>query len=87
VFHGDEGMITVHAPFNAGKYEHARITLHDRAHLGAQEWTFGHVNQYSLQADAFARFACGESDYLFSLENSRANQHVIDRIYMAVEKL
>lgn len=80
-------MITVHAPFNAGKYDHARITWHDQAHMTAQEWTFSNINQYSLQADAFVRFTRGEGEMLFSLENSKANQHVIDRIYSAAEKL
>lgn len=86
VFHGDEGMITVHAPFNAGKYDHARVTWHDGSHTASQEWTFSNINQYSLQADAFVRFARGEKEVLFSLENSKANQHVIDRIYAAAEK-
>lgn len=86
VFHGDQGMITVHAPFNAGKYDHARVTWHDSSHTASQEWTFSNINQYSLQADAFVRFARGEKEVLFSLENSKANQHVIDRIYAAAEK-
>lgn len=87
VFHGDQGMITVHAPFNAGKYDHPRVTWHNQAHTASQEWTFQNINQYSLQADAFARFTRNETDMLFSLENSKANQHVIDRIYAAAEKL
>jgi predicted dehydrogenase len=87
VFHGDQGMITVHAPFNAGRYDHARVTWHDQSHLQAQDWTFSNVNQYSLQADAFVRFVRGQDKTLFSLENSKANQHVIDRIYAAAEKL
>lgn len=86
VFHGDQGMITVHAPFNAGKYDHARVTWHDSSHTASQEWTFSNINQYSLQADAFVRFARGEKEVLFSLENSKANQHVIERIYAAAEK-
>lgn len=87
IFHGDQGMITVHAPFNAGKYDHARVTLHDQGHMASQEWTFANINQYSLQADAFVRFVRGEGDLLFDLENSKSNQHVIDRIYSAAEKL
>lgn len=86
VFHGDQGMITVHAPFNAGKYDHARVTWHDSSHTASQEWTFSNINQYSLQADAFVRFARGEKEVLFSLENSKANQHVIERTYAAAEK-
>ncbi|MBX8827951.1 gfo/Idh/MocA family oxidoreductase, partial [Ochrobactrum sp. SFR4] len=59
----------------------------DRSHTCAQEWTFANANQYSLQADAFVRFVRGQEEMLFSLENSKANQHVIDKIYAAAEKL
>ena len=32
VFHGTEGFIEVHGPFNAGDYEHHRVELHNRDH-------------------------------------------------------
>lgn len=85
VFHGDNGVITVHAPFNAGKYEHARVTLDNVSHTHAQEWTFLDVNQYQLQADNFVRAVRGENVPVFDLENSQANQHFIDSIYRAAE--
>ena len=30
VFHGDKGFIEVHAPFNAGLYDHHRVELHNQ---------------------------------------------------------
>lgn len=83
VFHGEEGMIEVHAPFNAGLYDHDHITLHNRTHDGAQVWRFPGVNQYRLEAEAFARAAGGEDVPLFTLEESVLNQKMIDAIYRA----
>ena len=85
VFHGDEGFIEVHGPFNTGKYDHARVTLHDKTHTGATEWSFGDVNHYRLQIEAFARAAKGEDAAVFSLESSVLNQKLIDAIYRAGE--
>ncbi|MBN9135540.1 Gfo/Idh/MocA family oxidoreductase [Phyllobacterium sp.] len=85
VFHGDEGFIEVHGPFNTGKYDHARVTLHDKTHTGATEWSFGDVNHYRLQIEAFARAAKGEDATVFSLESSVLNQKLIDAIYRAGE--
>lgn len=86
MFHGSKGMITVHAPFNPGKYDHARVTLHNQDHTQAQEWTFQKTDQYVLQVDAFTGFVRGQIKDIFSLENSKANQHFIDSIYAVAEK-
>ena len=59
VFHGDEGYIEVLAPFNTGKYDHAKITLHDSNHSSATEYNFSDVNHYRLEVEAFARAAQG----------------------------
>ncbi|GAA5539649.1 MULTISPECIES: Gfo/Idh/MocA family oxidoreductase [Brucella] len=83
VFHGDKGFIEVHAPFNTGKYGHSRVTLNDAGHTEATEWSFSDVNHYQLQAQNFVRVVQGEDVALFSLENSKANQRVIDAIYRA----
>ena len=48
VFHGDEGYIEVLAPFNTGKYDHAKITLHNKNHGSATEYNFSDVNHYRL---------------------------------------
>ncbi|WP_420960462.1 Gfo/Idh/MocA family protein [Brucella sp. IR073] len=85
VFHGDKGFIEVHAPFNSGKYGHARVTLHDAGHGQLTEWNFQDANHYQLQAQNFARAAAGEDAPVFTLENSLENQKFIDAIYRAGE--
>lgn len=86
VFHGDKGFIEVDAPFNPVKYDHARITVHDATHESATEYSFQSINQYQLQAEAFVRKARGEPVNIFSLENSKGNQHFIDKVYEAGKK-
>jgi predicted dehydrogenase len=83
VFHGDEGFIEVHAPFNAGLYDHHRIELHNRDHTEATVFRFPDTRQYRLEAESFARAAQGENVPVFTLEDSVRNQKVIDAIYRA----
>lgn len=83
VFHGDEGFIEVHSPFNAGLYDHHRIELHNQKHTEATVFRFPDTRQYRLEAEAFARAAQGESEPVFTLENSVLNQKVIDAIFRA----
>lgn len=85
VFHGEAGFIEVHAPFNAGDYGHAAITLHGRNHDVAETFRFPGVRQYRLQAERFARRVAGENVEIFTLEQSVANQKVIDAIFRAGE--
>jgi predicted dehydrogenase len=81
VFHGERGFIEVHAPFNAGDYGHASITLHNETQTEAQIFRFPGVRQYRLEAEAFVRAATGAPEPIFDLENSLANQKVIDAIF------
>lgn len=83
VFHGDAGFIEVRSPFNAGLYEHHKIELHNLAHTEATVLRFPGTQQYKLEAEAFARAAQGGGDEIFTLENSVANQKVIDAIFRA----
>lgn len=83
VFHGEEGYIEVTAPFNAGDYGHAAITLHNRNHEEAQIFRFPGVRQYRLQAEAFVRKVGGSDDEVFTLEQSVLNQKFIDSVYRA----
>jgi len=85
VFHGDKGYIEVLAPFNTGKYDHAKITLHNASHSSATEYNFGDVDHYRLEIEAFARAAQGENVPAFTLEDSVLNQKLIDAIYRADE--
>lgn len=83
VFHGDAGFIEVHAPFNASLYDHDHITLHNRAHDGAQVFRFPGLDQYQIQAEAFVRAITDGTQKLFSLESSVSNQKFIDAIFKA----
>lgn len=89
VFHGDKGFIEMLAPFNTGLYDFSRIRLHNQTHDQAQEFTFGGVNHYRLQAEAFGRAVSSgakkDKDRLFSLQDSINNQKLIDAVYRAAK--
>lgn len=84
-FHGDEGWISVAAPFNAGLYDADVVTLHNVDHRSAKTFRFPGVNQYRLQVEAFARAVAGSDEEIFTLEDSKQNQRLIDTIYRAGE--
>jgi predicted dehydrogenase len=81
VFHGETGFIEVHAPFNAGVYDHPRIELHDSRHGRAEVFRFPGVQQYRLQVEAFADAATGKGARLLPLVSSLANQRLTDSIF------
>ncbi len=81
-FHGEEGYILVEAPFNAELYGDVRISLWNANHKEEKTMRYGGINQYQLQAEAFARaVATGDASAVFSLQNSIANQKALDAIY------
>ncbi len=84
-FHGDKGLITVSAPFNAGLYDFDRVTLHDAGRSETRSFAFSGVHQYEHQVDAFARHVAGEDVPVFTLEQSVANQKAIDAVFRAAE--
>jgi predicted dehydrogenase len=86
VFHGEKGFIEVHAPFNAGDYDHHRIELHNQNHTEATVFRFPATRQYRLEVETFARAAQGSDDAVFQLEDSVKNQKVIDAIFRAGNK-
>ena len=82
VFHGDKGFVELAAPFNSNLYEGDEVRLHDRGHSEVRTFRYVGVDQYALEAEAFARAArSGDASGLFSLEDSVRNQRVIDAIY------
>ncbi len=89
VFHGTKGFIEVNAPFNSNIYEGSVVQLHNADHSECQTFSFTHINQYTLQADAFAQAimqtetVTGKSSAptIFTLEDSVLNQQVIDAVY------
>lgn len=81
-FHGDEGWLTVHAPFNAGAYGDEVIELRGADGKITLE-RFPGADQYRLQAEAFHAAILDGADYPCTLEFSRGNQRMIDMIYAA----
>lgn len=86
VFHGENGFIEVHSPFNAGLYDHHRVELHNQNHTEATVFRFPGTQQYRLEVESFARAARGGGDRVFTLEESVLNQKVIDAIFRAGEQ-
>lgn len=80
VFHGEEGFIELDAPFNAAVYEEARVTVNDTGHKRSETFRFVGVDHYQLQVEAFVRAVGGEGA-VFSLEDSVANQRVLDAMF------
>jgi predicted dehydrogenase len=85
VFHGERGWIEVTSPFNPRDYGTAKVRLHRGSNNEVQEFRFANSTQYRLQVENFVRAARGGDDPVFTLENSRLNQRVIDAIYVAGE--
>ncbi len=81
-FHGDNGCLEVHSPFNPRVYGHARLTLKSQGYTNSEEYRFGHSNQYRLQVEKISSaIETGSQDEIFDLLSSRNNQKVIDAIY------
>ena len=79
-FHGTEGVIDVPAPFNPPDFDAARVIL--RRGEESLERRFPTDRQYVTQIDAF-HAAMDGAPFAFPLEQSRANQAVLDRIRAA----
>ena len=80
-FQGDKGHLTLTAPFNAGVYDQAELTLETAAGRMSERWP--DVNQYVLQVEAFERAAAGQEPYACPLEFSRGTQAMIDAVFAA----
>ena len=81
VFHGDQGLIKLTAPFNPNVYDGARIEIH-RTGLALEVERFPGANHYINQVEAFCRAIHG-ADYAWSLEDAQGTQAVIDAVYAA----
>ena len=81
-FHGDKGRIEIYAPFNARTFDYARFTVHSRENTEVSEYKFGDIDQYRIQIEEFSKaIKTGNKKKIFSLEDSKNNQKVIDKIY------
>jgi predicted dehydrogenase len=82
VFHGETGVLTVRAPFNAYAYADQVLELRDAEGRITLE-RFGQAEQYRAQANAFNASVLEGAPYGCTLEFSRGNQTMIDMIYDA----
>lgn len=82
IFHGEDGVMRVPAPFNADQFGETRVELH--LPDGSQKIErFPGTRQYKLQVEAFARSVLNGDDYAWSLENARGTQRMIDMVFAA----
>lgn len=77
---GDKGVITVKAPFNAGVFDQAEVTL-ERAGMETVTWRWPGVNHYVEQVENFNAAVLDGADYPCPLEFSRGTQAMIDMVF------
>lgn len=82
-FHGDQGWARLDAPFNAGIYDQASITVRLNDITGTEQVLFPQANHYQLMIENFGDAVLGKAEFAFPLESSRANQRVIDMLFAA----
>ncbi len=78
-FHGEDGLIRLTAPFNAGVFGEARVELHRNFSVTTERWPS--VNQYVLQIEAFCRSVREGAPYPWSFEDARGTQAMLDAAY------
>ena len=86
LFHGEDGVLRLTAPFNARVYGEARVELH-KSGLAAETRRFPSDNHYELQVEAFGRSVRDGVDYPVPLEFSRGTQVMIDQALARAETL
>ncbi|MBX2805838.1 MAG: Gfo/Idh/MocA family oxidoreductase [Hyphomicrobiales bacterium] len=85
---GTNGRIEVQIPFNAPHEEGCVIFCDDGSAQGdasARKIAFDAVDQYTLQADAFARAVRGVEPLEFPIEDAVKNMAVIDAVFRSAQ--
>jgi predicted dehydrogenase len=80
---GTEGRLEIEIPFNAPPDKSTKLWLHGRN--GTEEYLFDPCNQYTLQADAFAKAIINDTPVPTKLEDAAANMKVIEGIFRSAE--
>jgi predicted dehydrogenase len=85
---GTSGRLEIEIPFNAPPDRPCRAWLHIGTKPGTppEELTFETCDQYTLQADAFARAIQGDTPVPTPLADAVANMCVIERVASSAEK-
>lgn len=79
MFHGEDGWMEMSAPFNAGTYDQAELTVETEMNVRQVErWTV--ANQYLAQVEAFCHSARTGAPFPWTLEQARGTQAMIDRV-------
>jgi predicted dehydrogenase len=87
-FHGDEGILRLTAPFNAGVFGEAVVELHRNA-PGTPTVTaerFPAANHYVNQVEAVCRTLREGEAYPWTLEDARGTQAIIDAVFAKAGK-
>lgn len=82
VFHGDQAVMRVPAPFNADLFAETRVEIYRPDNTELIE-RFPGTRQYKLQVEAFGRSVRDGVPYEWTLENARGTQTMIDMIFAA----
>ncbi|MCP3848889.1 MAG: Gfo/Idh/MocA family oxidoreductase, partial [Gammaproteobacteria bacterium] len=85
IFHGENGIMRLSAPFNPGVYGEARIDLIKPGHE-TSSWRYPELNQYILQVESFNNNISTPKNYPCSLEFVRGTQVMIDMIFATQHK-
>ncbi|MHA7876992.1 Gfo/Idh/MocA family protein [Roseivivax sp.] len=79
-FHGEAGVMTLEAPFNAQAYGEARITLELGQGIRREE-RFPAAQHYTLQVEAFNAAVLEGRPYPWTLEDAKGTQRMLDMTY------
>ena len=81
-FHGQDGWITLTAPFNGPSYDDTAVEWRGKDGTSRIQ-RFNNVNQYALMIENFSDSAQNGTPFACPLEFSRGNQAMIDAIFKA----
>ena len=85
---GTKGRIEVEIPFNAPTQTNCRLLIDDGSDLkgtGIRSEQLPVCDQYTLQAEAFARAVTRQQPWPYPIENAVANMRVIDALFRSAQ--
>jgi predicted dehydrogenase len=82
-FHGDEAVMSLTCPFNAGVFDQAEIRI-SSPDMSVTIERFPRVNHYVQQVEAFGRAMQGGEPFAWTLEDARGTQSMMDQVFAAI---